>query len=139
MTDPIKREVEELLQKIDSFVPEAGKAPERIGDGRRASHRNWSSRMLKSISLNHLMMLCALVVLATFFVRSVPGTGWVMLVAVAICVTAFAFSLSRSRSTSGMGTTPKEKRWRGQPIDLSEPGGTHRLSNWLRTRRRHRT
>lgn len=113
MPDPIEREIEELLLKLDSFVPEAGEAPERSGGGRRDSHWDWFSRKLKGISLIHVMTLSMSVVLVTLVVRNVPGAGWLILFAVTICLAAFAFSLIGSHDTNSICPGSREKRWRG--------------------------
>ena len=131
MADRIEREIEEILRRIDDFVPESARARR---PGRRMSSplftaRSWLSARLAAISLNQVMMWSLIVVIGAFFLRAIPGASWLLVAALIVFVTAFVLSL-RGRG----GKTPK--RWRGQPIDLSGPRWTDRLKAWIKGRKR---
>jgi hypothetical protein len=131
MADRIEREIEEILRKLDNFVPERSRRqPRRSGDS-LGSLQSWLSHKLARISLRQVMMWSLLVVLVAFFMRGVPWGIWLMIGALIVFATAFI--LSRT-------VTPQQrqvqKRWRGQPLDLSGPSWPNRVKAWLKGRRR---
>lgn len=130
MADRIEREIEEILRKLDSFVPERTRRPvRRVGEPFSAA-QSWFAHRLARISLKQVMMWSLFVVLIAFFARSVPWAGWIMVGGLIVFATAFV--LSRSVSSA-----PKtQKRWRGQPLDLSAPSWPDRVKAWLKGRRR---
>lgn len=132
--DKIQREIEEILNRLDEFVPE-----ERASDRRRRSAGAPSGfaqaifAPLTRISLRHVMLTAfALIVIGA--VARVHPIGLGMLVAgLILFFTAFAFSFF------SRGSPPKvDKRWRGQSIELSEPTLSDRLRAWLQAKRRPR-
>jgi hypothetical protein len=132
MADRIEREIEEILKKIDNFVPERTRAPARRVGKPFAAALAWLGHRLARISLNQVMAWALLIVIIAFFIR-VPGAGWVMIGALIVLATAFL--LSRNRGAGG-GRPAVEKRWRGEPIDLSGPSLPDRIKAWLKGRRR---
>jgi hypothetical protein len=132
MADRIEREIEEILRKLDNFVPERTRRPvKRTGDSLGAV-QNWLTHRLARISLRHVMMWSLFVVLIAFFLRGVPWGTWVMVGGLIVFVTAFI--LSRTVNTAPRQRT--EKRWRGQPLDLSGPSWPNRVKFWLKGRRK---
>lgn len=132
MADRIEREIEEILKKIDNFVPERTRRPARRVGQPFAAALSWFAHRLARVSLNQVMAWSLLTVIIAFFVRGVPGATWVMIGALIVFATAFL--LSRSR---GGATRPAvQKRWRGEPIDLSGPSLPNRIKAWLKGRRR---
>ena len=132
MADRIEREIEEILRKIDNFVPERTRRPARKVGRPLATAQTWLTRRLARISLNQVMIWSLFVVIVSFFLRF-PGAYWITIGALIVLATAFLLS------RLGTGATPRpptQKRWRGQPMDLSEPGWPQRLKAWLRGRRR---
>ncbi len=134
MADRIEREIEEILRKIDDFVPETPKSRRAARKVRPfAAAQTWLAARLAAISLNQVMMWSLIVVIASFFLRAIPGAGWLMIGALIVFVTAFALSLM----TGGRGAHPSaEKRWRGQPLDLTGPGWPDRIKAWIKGRKR---
>lgn len=133
--DRIEREIEEILKKIDNF-------PERSPKGRARPKARRSSagpsggamRWLTQISMRKVMMWALFAVLVAFFLRGIPGGYWLLIGAIIVFVTAFLLS---TRGGGGMSNVP-EKRWRGQPMDLSEPGWPDKLKAWWKGRKRTR-
>jgi hypothetical protein len=132
MADRIEREIEEILKKLDNFVPERTHKPvKRMGQPLNAA-QSWFAHRLARISLKQVMMWSLFVVLVSFFMmRGFPGAMWIMVGALIVFATAFVLS------RSGGGSQPQsQKRWRGQPIDLSGPAWPDRVKAWLKGRRR---
>ncbi len=133
MADRIEREIEEILRKIDDFVPETGKPrrqPRKPAPG-AGNAQGWLGRRLASVSLNHVMLWALLLFVAAFFLRGLPAASWLMLAALIVCATAFMLSLRAPRQRN----VPK-KRWRGEPVDDSGPRWPDRVKAWLKGRKR---
>ncbi len=130
MADRVEREIEDILRKIDDFVPERARRPARKVSRPFAVAQTWLARRLARISLNQVMMWSLITVLVTFFLREIPGAGWVMVGALIVFATAFLLS-----KRSG-GSAATRKRWRGETLDLSGPGWPDRLKAWIKGRRR---
>jgi len=132
MADRIEREIEEILKKLDNFVPERTRKPvRRVGQPFIAA-QSWFAHRLARISLKQVMMWSLFVVLVSFvLMRGLPWATWVMVGALIVFATAFV--LSRS---VGSNAPQAQKRWRGQPIDLSGPAWPDRLKAWLKGRRK---
>src|SRR5690349_2537393 len=101
MADRVEREIEEILKKIDDFVPEGsrGRRPQRrqarpVPQGSHTTS-GWFGRTIASISLSQIMWWSLFVVLVSFFARAVPGIEWVMIGALIVFATAFFLSLGR--------------------------------------------
>jgi hypothetical protein len=128
--DDIEREIKDILERLDHFVPEE-RATSRFGKrtSRWASdvYRGVASR-LASISLSQVMLAAlAMVVFAWLFRFVNPAVArWVIIAGVILLVVSFVASLRASRTASN------EKRWRGRVIDLSGPSLADRLRSWFR-------
>ena len=143
MADRIEREIEEILKKIDDFVPEkprsvrkrpADKAAPAFENPSRqsATPRGGSSGgSLSRVSLNQVMGWSLIAVLIAFFLP-IPGSGWVILAA--LLVFGVAFLLSRMGGVGG-GSRGVQKRWRGEPIQY-ETSFAERMRDWIKGRRR---
>ena len=131
MADRIERELEEILRKLDNFVPErTRRTANRVGQPLSAA-QSWLAHRLARISLNQVMMWALIAFVVTFFLRAIPGASWIMIGSLIVFVTALL--LSRR------GRGPRiEKRWRGERLDLSEPGLPDRIKHWLKGRGRKR-
>jgi VIT1/CCC1 family predicted Fe2+/Mn2+ transporter len=135
VSDKIEREVEEILRKLDKFVPEESRlvrARRRLGQATSDLARALLGR-LSRISLGQIMLASLIVVVVAFFFRSASPTlaRWAIIVGLLLFFSVFVLSLLGGRSRY-------EKRWRGQVIDLSEPSLGSRLRNWLQRRSRGR-
>lgn len=133
MADRIEREIEEILKKIDNFVPERTRRPARRVNQPFAAAQGWVARNLARISLRHIMMWSLIAVVVTFFLRGIPGSSWIMIAGLITFGTAFL--LSKLSGTSAPKTT---QRWRGQPLDLSGPSWPNRIKAWVKGRNRRR-
>ncbi len=138
--DKIKREIEDILNKLDDFVPDetAAEKMRRRSSGAAASVVRALLAPFTRISIRQVMLTALVIIVVGFLAMRVnPIFGRYALIAgVILFVTSFALSFF-SRSS---GTTPPavEQRWRGQPIDLNEPSLPDRIKAWLKSRRRPR-
>jgi len=130
MADRIEREIEEILRKIDDFVPDRARRPARRVGRPLAAAQGWLVHALARVSLRRVAMWALIVVVVAFFLRGIPGATWLMIGGLIVFATAYLLS------RRGGGGPKIEKRWRGQPLDLSRPSWPDRLKAWLRGRRR---
>lgn len=93
--DKIEREIEDILRKIDDFVPDRGKRPPAKPPkrGRFASAQGWFGHRVARVSLSQVMMWSLLLIVAMFFLRGLPGASWVMIGSLIILTTAFILSI----------------------------------------------
>jgi hypothetical protein len=144
--DRVKREIEELLDRLDNFVPEerlVSKIKKRRKDaaGPSAIERGWAavSRRFSRITLGHVMIAGLALLLAAWLVPDLFGgyAAWATVAGFLLTGAAFVFSIvGGSRQRTVTGARHYEKRWRGQVIEYSEPSAPSRLREWLRGRRR---
>ena len=132
--DKIQREIEEILNRLDEFVPEkkAARAGRKPVDAATGIGDAFLSR-LAGISVKHLMLTAlALVVIAFFAMPFYPAIGrWAAIAGLILFATSFVLSMF------GRGSTPKEeKRWRGEVMDLDSPSLGDRLRAWFESKRR---
>ncbi len=135
MADRIEREIEEILRKIDDFVPERPRRTPRKRPAQPASAtgQSWLASRFSRISLNQVMAYSLLVVILAFIFSAVPGAGWLMIGALIVFVTAFVLSVAGG----GKAHPPaQEKRWRGQPISYNGPAWPNRIKAWIKGKRR---
>ena len=89
-------------------------------------------RWLARISLRKVMMWALFAVIVAFFLaRSIPGAYWILIGALVVFATAFILS-----TRGGPATNQYEKRWRGQPLDLSGPSWPDRIKAFLKGKKR---
>jgi len=131
MPDHLQREIEEILDKLDEFIPEQ-KATSRIRKEWSAKLRSfggWFGGLVSHVSAGHLMIVSLVLVFIAFAFRS-SAIGQLSMIAglslLGLTIVASFFANRRTRS---------EKRWRGQVVDLSGPGPLDRLQGWFRKRR----
>lgn len=131
MPDELEREIEDILNRLDKFLPEESAAQrlrKRVSNAFYRFQRN-VARLLSRISLGHLMVMSLLLVLFAFAFRwSVLGR-YALIAGLILLFSTIAISFFTSRRAR------PEKRWRGQPIDLSGPSLADRIKGWLRARR----
>lgn len=135
--DKIQREIEDILNRLDEFVPEetaAGRMRRRSSGAAGAIFRALLAP-LAAISIQSVMLTALVIIVAGFLgMRIHPIYGrWLLVGGVILFLTSFALSfLSR-------GSSPRvEQRWRGEPIDLSEPPLAQRIRDWIKARLRPR-
>ena len=137
--DRIKREIEDLLNRLDDFVPDE-RAPVPI---RRRSPRTVAAfargliEPLTRVSLRHVMLAALVLVIVGFVgMRVYPVVGrWMLIGGLILFLTSFVLSLF---GRSGAPPPRSEKRWRGRPMDLDPPSFSQRLRSWLGPKRRPR-
>ena len=131
MPNDLQREIEDLLEKLDEFIPEE-KAPGRLhrrwsGTARRL--RAWLAGIVSRITLGHLMVVSLLLIFLAFVMRSSAIGRYALIAGLALLFLTVAISFFTSKRPK------QEKVWRGQVVDLSEPGLATKLQGWLRKRR----
>ena len=134
MADRIEREIEEILKKIDDFVPETArrKRPPQKPAGGISSAPGWLARRIASVSLNQVMLWSLLLLFAAFIFKGIPGASWIMLGSLIVLVTAFFLSLRSPRIRNAPPV-----RWRGELVQYStEPGWPDRLKAWVKGRKK---
>jgi hypothetical protein len=150
MPDKVQREIEELLDKLDNFVPEerfAAKQRDRKKQERARSGPSAIETMtgrLSGITLGHVMVFgLALFIVAWVFQGPLgDATRWIIIVSMVMTGGAFLFSIlnrGRGASTPVMKARPGsvQKVWRGQVIEYDEdPRTMGRLRGLFRRRGR---
>ncbi len=139
--DKVQREIEELLDKLDNFVPEdrlASKIRKRRRDevGPGLIERGW--KRVSRFSLGQAMLVgIGLLLIGTVFRHQLGSlAGPVIVVGIVLVIGAFVLSAINGDSRRTIAGGRQEKRWRGQVIDYSEPSTTSRIRDWFRRRRR---
>ena len=135
MPNNVEREVEEILRKLDKFVPEEGRlARTRTGAGQAVSgFLHTILARLSRVSLGQLMLTSLVLVLVAFFFRGAsPALArWAIIGGLVLFLSVFVLSFLS-------GSSRHERRWRGRVVDLSEPSLGTRLRNWFQRRGRPR-
>lgn len=139
--DKVQREIEELLDKLDNFVPEdrlASKIRKRRRDetGPGLIERGW--KRISRIGLGQAMLTGLALIFISWVFRSPLGSfaSPLMIVGIVLVVGAFVLSVVNGDSRRTIAGGRQEKRWRGQVIDYSEPSTASRIRDWFRRRRR---
>ena len=137
MRDKYEREIEELLEKLDrsdQFVPQRPHRPRQSGFSRWIQTlRQNASGMRIQLSPGWLMVAGAALMLFSIFLRPVlHGVVFSLgLAGLALFLAAYLFALRRQNTTFF-----REKRWRGQIIELPRRNSwRYKISRWLRGRR----
>ncbi|MEX0786118.1 MAG: hypothetical protein WD939_05735 [Dehalococcoidia bacterium] len=137
--DKIQREIEDILSRLDDFVPEesvTSRMRRRSSDAAATFVRALISP-IAGISLRQVMLTALILVVVGFVgMRIHPLFGrWVLIGGVILFLTTFALSFFSRSSTVPPAT---QKRWRGQPMNLNEPSLGDRVRAWLQAKRRPR-
>jgi len=126
MSDRLQQEIEDILGKYKKF-------PLREPFWRRmrrrlsrwlSSVRQWSASHLPRITVGRVMLVGIVLIIAAYFgVGGRSTTQMVLAAGLIIFVAAFIFALRRR---------PRyvERRWRGQVVEMDEPGVGQRLRSW---------
>ena len=133
--DKMKREIEDILNRLDSFVPEesAVSRMRRRSSGGFANFVRALLGPLARISLGQVLLTSLALIIVAFFGRRVsPVFNWVMIAALLLFLTAFALSFFNR------GPAKTEHRWRGRIVELDQPSLADRLRTWLQAKRRRR-
>ena len=143
--DRVQREIEELLDQLDTFVPEERflskvKSRRKKEAGPSAASKAWTAvtRPFRRITLGHVMIVGLALVVTAWLVPGIYGDyrGWASLAGFLLMAAAFIMSfLGWDARRTIAGGRRVEKRWRGQPMTYDEPSGNP-VSNWFRRRGR---
>jgi len=138
--DKIKREIEDILNKLDNFVPEESAADKvrRRSSGAASSVVRAIFAPFARISIQQVMLTALVIMVVGFLAMRVsPIYGrYVLIAGVILFLTSFALSFF-SRSSDPPQSSSK-KRWRGEPIYLDEPSLPNRIKAWVKSLRRPR-
>jgi len=137
MRDKYEREIEELLEKLDRsdhFVPQGPRRPRQSGFSRwiQTLRRN-ALGMKIQLTPGWLMVGGVALMMLSIFLRPVlHGMAVPLGVAGILCFfAAYLFAFRRQNTTFY-----REKRWRGQIIELPRRNSwRYKISRWLRSRR----
>jgi len=131
MSSKLERDIEEVLAQIDRFPPKRSlwsRIRRRVANAVGGVGEAISSIPWPRIGIGQVLLIAiAVIVIAYYGFRNSNIGGIVIFGGILVFIAAFIFSLRR-QSASRL----PEKRWRGQPMDLDEPGG----SWWKRWRSR---
>ena len=137
--DKIQREIEDILNRLDTFLPEESAASKvRRGSSNAASaFFRALTEPLARISLRQVMLTALVLIVGGFIAgKASPDVGrWVLIGGLVLLFGSFAVSFFGRSS----GAPATEKRWRGQPLVLgpqASPGLGDRLRAWFRAKRR---
>ena len=136
--DRIKREIEDILSRLDDLPGERKPIPFR----KRSSPQPGSLARgliepLTRISMRHVMLTALVLLIVGFFSQGAWEFGrWMLIGGLVLFISCFVISFFNRRAPA---RSPRsEKRWRGQPMDLDPPNPTlsQRLRAWLGRRSR---
>ena len=143
--DKVQREIEELLDKLDTFVPEERLA-EKIRKRRKQQQRvdsgpgffERATRRVSQVSLGQLMLAGLALMLIGWLFDDALGSWsrWFMYGGLLLTIAAFAPSVISGGTRTTVGARHVQKRWRGQIIEYSEPSRMDRIREWFRRRGR---
>lgn len=136
MTDRLQREIDEILARLDSITPRRSlwwRLRRRLSGMVTGLGRGLQGLRLPRISLGQVLLLGIALIVVAYLLN--PGgasvTRMVIVAGIVIFLGAFILSLRRQ-------SRPPEKRWRGQPMELDDPGVGGRFRSWWERRRGRR-
>jgi hypothetical protein len=128
--DKLQREIEDILNRLDDFVPEEGvtKRVRRRSSNAAAGFGRAFLGPLAGISLRQVMLTAlALTLLSFLFMGTAPDFArWVLIAGLILFFTSFALSFF-SRGSPAKAET---KYWRDRPIEIDQPTLGDRLRGW---------
>lgn len=145
--DRLQREIEEVLGKLDNFVPEERLATKIRHRRKQKAVADRAQRgpspvdrlrdRIGRISLGQLMIAgLTLLAVAWLFGDALGGwRSWVMFTGFGLTVAAFVLSILQGRGSRGTLGGRVQRRWRGQVIEYGEPSSFDKVRGWFRRRR----
>ncbi|MCH7522317.1 MAG: hypothetical protein IH920_00915 [Chloroflexi bacterium] len=131
MSSKLERDIEEVLAQIDRFPPKRSlwsRIRRRVANAVGGVGEAISSIPWPRIGIGQVLLIAIAVIVIAYYGFRNSNIGSILIFGgILAFIGAFIFSLRR-QSASRL----PEKRWRGQPMDLDEPGG----SWWKRWRSR---
>jgi hypothetical protein len=144
--DKVTREIEELLEQLDNFVPEERlaskirtKRKRQRDESRGPSWFDGVRARISRVTLGQLMLTGLALMLISYFFRGPLGSlaGWMTIAGLLMTVAAFVLSVMGGGARSTIGTSRVQQRWRGQTIEYgSQPSAFDRVKAWFRRRGR---
>jgi hypothetical protein len=141
--DRVQREIEELLDRLDNFVPEERfmskvKSRRKQEAGPSLSARAWAAirRPFRRITLGHVMIAGLALAVTTWLAPGLYGDyrGIASLLGAVLIITAIVMSFLGWDARRTIAGGRVEKRWRGQVIEYDQPASG--IKGWFRNRRR---
>jgi hypothetical protein len=142
--DRVQREIEDLLDKLDNFVPEErfiskvkSRRRQEAGPGALSRSWSWITRPFRRVTLGHVMLAGIALILTSWLVPGLYGDYARLASFIGLALSAIAIILSlmgwdARRTIASNGRV--EKRWRGQVIEYDHPSGPNRIRDWFRRR-----
>ncbi len=131
MSSKLERDIEEVLAQIDRFPPKRSlwsRLRRRVANAGGGVGEAISSIPKPRISIGQVLLIAIAVIVIAYFGFRGSSIGNILIFGgILAFIGTFIFSLRR-QSASRL----PDKRWRGQPMDLDEPGD----SWWKRWRSR---
>jgi hypothetical protein len=144
--DRVQREIEELLDKLDTFVPEERflskvKSRRKAERGPGLLSRAWTtaSRPFRRITLGHVMIAGLILIVTSWLAPGLYGgyDRWASVLGLVFTFGAILMSFLGWDSKRTIAGGPVQKRWRGQVITYEpDTGPSSRVRNWFRKRGR---
>ena len=145
-SDKVQREIEELLEKLDNFVPEerlASKIKNRRSEKRRTARTGptmWeqATARLSRITLGQVM-IAGIICLAVAFLFDGPLGAWagpLTILGIVLSAGAFIMSVVRGGRRGDPVSGRVQRRWRGEIIEYGEPTPMERMRGWFRRKGR---
>ena len=128
MADQLQREIEEILDKLDEFIPEQT-ASSRLRKQWGERLRSFGSRLgsaLSRVSMGHLMIASLVLIFIAFAFRSSTIGQYSMIAGLSLLGLTIVVSFIANRRARS------QKVWRGQVVDLSGPRLFDRLQTWFK-------
>lgn len=131
MPNRIEREIEEILTRLDEFVPNESRTRRVRRRGRALYGSAWDRirAATSGITSGHVLLAAVLVLVASFFLKGLFPTffRFATYAAVAVLFGAIILSIRPVRRR-------RETYWRGQPVDIRRPNVINRIRWWWRRR-----
>ena len=136
MPNRIEREIEEILTRLDEFVPEESRARKMRRRARLrfgsvfGSAGDWLRARTRGMNGGHVVLGAAGLLLLAFILRGTFPTfaRWATYIGIAVFFGAIFLSIKP------LHRRPSQPYWRGQPLELRRPGPLMRLRMWWRRR-----
>lgn len=143
--DRVQREIEELLGKLDNFVPEERfiskiKSRRKAQAGPGLLSRSWTtvSKPFRRITLGHVMILGLVLMVSSWLAPGLYGDyrGLASFAGFVLMALAFVMSLLGWDSRRTIAGGRVQRRWRGQVMEYDQPSSTSKVREWFRKRGR---
>lgn len=136
MPNRIEREIEEILTRLDEFVPDeprTSRAKRRANSALAETTTRVRGRFSR-VTGGHIVLAAALMLVATMLIPLPPTLErWLVIGSVAVLFGSIILSIKPLRRR-----TPANRYWRGQVLEMRRLGPLTRLRMWWRRQRNRR-